>query len=133
MPSKTEIVQHALAAYGRGNYEAALKDVDEDAEWIIPGNKEEIPYSGTWKGKSAVRDFFDTIKQFISEIKEIKAHEIIEHGNVVILFGHSVTTYKTGKTVTNHWCYRVIFNEASKILQFRVYNDTAAIANALRR
>jgi ketosteroid isomerase-like protein len=50
-----ETLNKGYAAFTAGDAEGAMKDLDDNVEWIEPGNS---AISGTYHGKAEVADFF---------------------------------------------------------------------------
>jgi uncharacterized protein len=96
--------QAAYEAFSNADLDGALKNLDDDIEWIVPGNS---TISGTYRGKDEVAQFFMTIagKSFTTSPE----HFIAEGDHVVVLTrttadGHSseqadVLTFRDGKVV----------------------------------
>ena len=52
-----KVVQEAYASFGRGDIEALLGSLDENVEWVLPGEGL-IPQAGTYRGRDVWRVFF---------------------------------------------------------------------------
>jgi uncharacterized protein len=50
-----ETAKAAYAAFQRGDAEAAMKDMSDEIEWIVPGNS---AIAGTYRGKQEVGGFW---------------------------------------------------------------------------
>ncbi len=45
------------AAFGSGDIDALFDLMAPDIEWIAPGNKDLMPWAGSYRGKEQVKDF----------------------------------------------------------------------------
>ena len=123
-----KIVQDAYASFGRGDIQSLLDSLDENVEWIVPGEGL-IPQSGTHRGRDGVAHFFQSLNE-TTEFAAFEPGEFIAQGDNVIALG----TYKgsakaTGRPFESHWAMSFVLREG-KIVKFREYTDTAAIAPA---
>ena len=50
----TRLVQSAYEAFGRGDMAALAELMVDDIEWVNPGDPDDNPNAGTFKGKEAV-------------------------------------------------------------------------------
>ena len=46
------------AGFGSGDIDALFDLMAPDIEWIAPGNKDLMPWAGSYRGKEQVKDFF---------------------------------------------------------------------------
>jgi uncharacterized protein len=54
----TRLVQSAYEAFGRGDIAALAEVMADDIEWVDPGDPDDNPNAGTFKGKEAVLGWF---------------------------------------------------------------------------
>jgi uncharacterized protein len=54
----TRLVQNAYEAFGRGDMAALAEAMTDDVEWVDPGDPDDDPNAGTFRGKEAVLDWF---------------------------------------------------------------------------
>ena len=54
----TRLVQSAYKAFGRGDMAALAEVMADDIEWVDPGDPDDDPNAGTFKGKEAVLGWF---------------------------------------------------------------------------
>ena len=54
----TRLVQSAYEAFGRGDMAALAEVMADDIEWVNPGDRDDNPNAGTFKGKEAVLGWF---------------------------------------------------------------------------
>jgi uncharacterized protein len=127
MPAIDTVRSH-YDALARRDLEAALADIDDAAIWEFAGPSA-IPFAGTWRGRSGVRDFLDAIRSTI-EVREFKVERMIAQGDTVAVFGRERFLVKrTGKEWAVDWV-QVHEVRDGRIIRFREYTDTAAIAAA---
>jgi ketosteroid isomerase-like protein len=53
-----ETVKKGYAAFAAGDLETALSTLDDNIEWVVPGNSK---LGGTYRGKAEVTDHFQAI------------------------------------------------------------------------
>ena len=99
-----ESTKKGYAAFAAGDLEAALKDFDDDIEWVQPGNS---VVSGTYHGKGEVaellakfagKQFATTPNRFVGDgdVVVVLTDVTIEGENAV---GADVFTFRDGKIV----------------------------------
>jgi ketosteroid isomerase-like protein len=66
------------------------------------------------------------------EFEKLEAHEFLARDDRVIVLGRSRDRMKsTGRSAENEWAAAITLREG-KISRYQVYEDTAALASALR-
>jgi ketosteroid isomerase-like protein len=50
----TRLIQSVYEAFGRGDLAALAKVMADDIEWVNPGDPDDNPNAGTFRGKEAV-------------------------------------------------------------------------------
>jgi ketosteroid isomerase-like protein len=125
-----QVVQHAYAAFGRGDIAAILASVADDVEWFLPGEGV-IPQSGLYRGRDGVSAFFSKLAE-TTEFEAFEPAEFVAQGDRVIALGsYRARAKATGLSFEADWCMAfTIVN--GKITRFREYSDTATIADAYR-
>ena len=122
------VVQDAYASFGRGDIQSLLESLDESVEWILPGEGL-IPQAGTYHGRDGVARFFQLLNE-TTEFAAFEPSEFIAQGDHVIALG----TYKgsakaTGRPFEANWAMSFVIH-GGKVVKFREYTDTGAIAPA---
>jgi ketosteroid isomerase-like protein len=122
------VVQYAYASFGKGDIEALLESLDENVEWVLPGEGL-IPQAGTYHGRDGVARFFQLLNE-TTEFSSFEPQEFIAQGDRVIALG----TYKgkakaTGRSFESSWAMSFALRDG-KVLKFREYTDTGAIGSA---
>jgi ketosteroid isomerase-like protein len=115
-------------ALARRDLNAALDVIGDDAIWEFTGPPE-IPFAGRWIGRGGAREFFERISSTV-EVKEFKVACMIADGDTVAVFGSERFLVKcNGKEWAVDWV-QVHEVRDGRIVRFREYTDTAAIAEA---
>ena len=55
-----DVVRKGYEAFGRGDIDGLLEQLDPDVEWRTPG-PEDLPTAGQRRGHAAVQEFFQTL------------------------------------------------------------------------
>ena len=125
-----EIVQKLYEAFGRGDLPAILSHLAEDVTWKYLGPAE-IPFGGTRHGKEQVAQFFAAIAGSL-EVQDFGVDRFIAQGDMVVALGHERMRVKTtGRTYETQWAHVFTLRDG-KIVEFREYADSAAVAEAFR-
>jgi len=121
-----QTVKEFLAAIGRGDKERLLALVDEDIEWIIPG--EEWPLAGTHRGHAGLADLLKTASESVETSTEPR--EFIAQGDRVLVVGFARGKIKaTNKTFEDDWIFAITVRDG-RLTSIREYVDTQALARA---
>jgi ketosteroid isomerase-like protein len=130
MASARDVVLAHYTALAARDRAAALATLAEDVDWELIGPPA-IPFAGPRRGREAVADFFAAISRLV-EIEEFALTRLIEDGDTIVALGHERFRVKaTGRAWNAAWV-QVHTVVAGKIVHFREYTDTAAIAAAFR-
>jgi len=125
------IIQEAYEAFKRGDIQALLNIFTDDVEWFVSGPSDIIPTAGRRQGRDQVAQFFATIND-TEDIEQFEAHEFIAQGDKVVVLGHYRSRVKaTGRTAESDWVHVHTLRDG-KLVNFREYFDTAAVAEAYR-
>ena len=120
-------VQKIYADFGRGDIPALLAALDENVEWIMPGN---LPESGTFRGRAGVATFFGHVAR-LWEFLSFEPREFIASGDTVVAIGHyAVRSAATRRETECDWVMVWKVREG-KIARFQEYTDTHALAAIL--
>jgi ketosteroid isomerase-like protein len=112
-----------------GNIPAMMDAYADDIVWIFPEVKG-IPFGGTYQGKDGVQEFFTKLRDAVETLSMSPQRFVAEDDHVVAA---GTTTRKgraTGITYTTTWMHMLTFKDG-KLTRFEVYDNTAAIAEAL--
>jgi ketosteroid isomerase-like protein len=126
--SNIDIVKDTYAAFGRGDVPAILRELDPSVEWVVTGPKD-IPWAGSFRGHDEVKKFFATIDAQ-SEVHSFEPQTFIADGNQVVALGsEKISSKRTGRAYESEWAHAFTL-KGGKIIKFREYTDTSAIAAA---
>ena len=124
------VQQQVYAAFGRGDIPTILNALAYDVDWQSPGPAT-IPWAGVWRGRDQVARWFTVIGE-TAEFEEFTPQEFFARGDKVMVLGYERFRIKsTGRTVANELAQVYMLHEG-KIVRFREYYDTAALAEAFR-
>jgi ketosteroid isomerase-like protein len=83
----TALVQQAYGHFQSGDIPAVLDALSEDVEWTSP-EFEEVPVSGTWRGREGVGEFFRTVSD-TQEVRQLEVREFVaQESDKVVALGH---------------------------------------------
>lgn len=123
----TQVVQDAYAAFGRGDVQALLAQLDDSITWQpVTGAGTHVPTAGLRKGKAAVGEFFKTLAQSIT-FSAFEPREFVAQGDKVVALGHySGKSISTGRTFDADWV--MIFTvKNGKVVDFKEFTDSAQL------
>jgi len=128
MKSNLEIVQTGYDNFLQGNIPAIIDLLSDDITWELPVSAN-VPFSGIFKGKNAVIEFFQKIAAN-NDFHEFNVTDFIADGDKVMALGNLKATSKTtGKSSSNKWAHFWELKDG-KVLRHYEYVDTAEIRNA---
>jgi ketosteroid isomerase-like protein len=128
-PNNQAVIQAAFECFAKGDIDGILAKLTDDVIWEGPDNSD-LPYSGTFRGKSRVKEFFSGVGQI--EVASFEPQEFFNVGNNVIVIGRwGGKVRKSGKSFQSNWVF--VFELADgKIRRLRDFQDTATTAAAFR-
>ena len=103
----------------------------DDIEWVNPGDPDDNPNAGTFKGKEAVLGWFGGLAATRDYTTFEPREFIAQNDKVVSLVYAEATVRDTGRAFANHEAHVSTFREG-KLARFQIYLDTAAAAAAHR-
>ena len=122
------VVQNLFECFGRGDIPGLIKLLDDDVDWHIKGPSV-VPYFGPRRGHDGVLDFFGKVGTSV-EFEQIGPDKFFAAGDEVVALGSERGKVKaTGKSFENPWAMVFTLRDG-KIVRFRSYEDTAAVAEA---
>ena len=127
----TRLAQSAYEAFGRGDMAALAEVMADDIEWVSPGDPDDDPNAGTFKGKEAVLGWFGGLASSLDFTTFEPREFIAQNDKVVSLVYAEATVRDTGRAVVNHEAHVWTFRDG-KLARFQNYFDTAAAAAAFR-
>ena len=127
----TRLAQSAYEAFGRGDMPALAEMMADDIEWVDPGDPNDSPLAGTYRGKDEVLGWFGKLVEGL-DFSTFDPRDFIAQGDKVVSLVHvEATVRSTGRSLVNDeahvWTFR-----GGKLARFQIYLDTAASAAAHR-
>lgn len=120
----TRLVQKAYEAFGRGDMAALAEVMADDIEWVDPGDPDDDPNAGTFKGKEAVLGWFGGVASTL-EYTTFEPREFIAQNDKVVSLVYSEATVRdTGRAFVNPEAHVWRFRDG-KLARFQSYHDTA--------
>jgi ketosteroid isomerase-like protein len=126
-----EIVREFCSAFQRGDLQGVLNTLSEEIEFIHPMSTHIWPWAGKLRGHEGIINFgAGQLKDL--DYDKFEPREFIAQGNkVVLLLFERFRIKETDLAVDNE--YVMVFTVSNgKIVQLRVYEDTAPIIAAIR-
>ena len=124
----TALVQQAYGHFQSGDIPAVLDALSDDVEWTSP-DFEEVPVSGTWRGREGVGEFFRTLSE-TQEVRQLELSDFVAQGDKVVALGHYAWHVKsTGREWESDFVHVLIVRDG-KIARFQEYTNTAAYIEA---
>ena len=91
-----------------------------------------VPWGGTYNGRSGVAQFFKTLGESL-EPQQFDLNDFIAQDNKVVVLGYQKGHAKpTGRPYEIEFVHVWTIRDDGKFIEFRVYNDTASLVEALR-
>ena len=123
-----DVIKEAYAAFGRGDIAAVLSVQAPNVELEYAG-PDQIPWAGSFRGLEGAKKWFGTIDAE-ADIESFEPHVFVAQGDQVVVLGFERARSKhTGLAYESHWAHSYTL-AAGKIIKFREYADTAAVATA---
>jgi len=132
MPTTTnvDVVRELYGALGRGDLHTLLSLVAATCRWDCPGPAE-IPWAGSFSGHAGVRTFAAELAEG-AEMLAFEPRKFIEQEDTVVVLGfEKARSRRTGRSYEAYWVHAVTVADG-RIIVFREYTDTAAVAAAFR-
>src|SRR6266487_4125902 len=127
----TRLVQTAYQAFGRGDMAAFAEVMADDIEWVDPGDPDDDPNAGTFKGKEAVLGWFGGLASTL-DFTTVEPREFIAQNDKVVCTVYAEATVRyTCRAFVNHESHVLTFRDG-KIARIQISLDTAATAAAHR-
>jgi ketosteroid isomerase-like protein len=104
----TRLVQTAYEAFGRGDMAAFAEVMADDIEWVDPGDPDDDPNAGTFRGKEAVLGWFGGLASTL-DYTTFEPREFIAQNDKVVSLVYSEATVRTPAarlSILRHTCGR---------------------------
>jgi ketosteroid isomerase-like protein len=126
------IVKQLYDAFKRRDISSLLDMFTDDAILHGPAPAGVLPWGGVYKGRRGAAEFFAAVGESL-EPQQFELQDFIVQGNKVAVLG-----YQKGQAKSTGRPYEIEFVHLwyvrdGRFTEFRVFNDTASIVEALRR
>ena len=112
-----QAAQDAYTAFGNGDAEGAMRNIDDSIEWTVRGDN---ALTGTYNGKQAVGELWG---KFMSTDFRSNPHDFVAEGDKVVVL---TTVQLEGETVES--ADVLTYNGDGKLVAFETLGD-ATVAN----
>jgi len=117
------------AAFGRGDMQGVLAQLDENVEWVTP-ELAAMPGSGVKHGHAGVVEFFQAVAE-CWQFEVFEPRDFVANGDILAVVGYyRAKARKTGIVAESPWVMVWRFQNG-KCVHFQEYTDTAALHQAL--
>ncbi|WP_457336775.1 nuclear transport factor 2 family protein [Rhizobacter sp. P5_C2] len=124
-----QLIERIFAQLAQGNGRALVDAMDDDFCWTLAGSS---AWSGTWRGKQAVREqlLAPLFAQFEGTYTNTAERVIADGEHVAVQCRGHVST-KAGQRYDNHYCFvfRVVDGRLKEVVE---YLDTALVDAVLQ-
>jgi ketosteroid isomerase-like protein len=125
------IVKRLYDAYKRHDISSVLDMFTDDAVLHGPAPAGVLPWGGIYDGRGRIADFFKALGESL-EPHQFELRDFIAQGNKVVVLGYQRGLAKpTGRPYEIEFVHLWSVRDG-RFTEFRVFNDTAALAEALR-
>ncbi len=122
----TKVVQDAYAAFGRGDIQAVLAQMDDQVTWKpITGAGPHVPHAGERHGKAQVAEFFAILGRSLT-FDRFEPRDFIAQGDKVVALGNYRGRAIGGKAFDSEWVM-VFTLQNGRVVHFQEFTDSAAI------
>ena len=108
-----QAAQDAYAAFGNGDAEGAMRNIDDSVEWTVRGDN---ALTGTYNGKQAVAELWG---QFGSKDFRTEPHDFVADGDKVVVL---TTIHLEGVTVVS--ADILTYNGDGRLVAFTTCSDS---------
>jgi ketosteroid isomerase-like protein len=112
-----QAAQDAYAAFGNGDAEGAMRDIDDSIEWTVRGDN---ALTGTYNDKQAVGKLWT---EFMTKDFRSSPHDFVAEGDKVVVL---TTVQLEGESIES--ADVLTYNDDSKLIAFETLGD-ATVAN----
>jgi hypothetical protein len=112
-----QAAQDAYAAFGNGDTEGAMRDIDDSIEWTVRGDN---ALTGTYNDKQAVGKLWT---EFMTKDFRSSPHDFVAEGDKVVVL---TTVQLEGESIES--ADVLTYNDDSKLIAFETLGD-ATVAN----
>jgi ketosteroid isomerase-like protein len=125
-----DVVRNVYAAFGRGDLEAIISQLDPNVTWLTPGPPD-MPTAGQRRGHAGVREFFNALLTTL-EIDDFEPKDFLAQGERVVVLGTSREGPRAaGKLFDFSWVHIFTVRDG-RIVAFEERADVSMIVDAHR-
>lgn len=125
-----DVVRNVYAAFGRGDLEAIISQLDPNVTWLTPGPPD-MPTAGQRHGHAGVREFFNALLTTL-EIDDFEPKDFLAQGERVVVLGTSREGPRAaGKLFDFSWVHIFTVRDGT-IVAFEERADVSMIVDAHR-
>ena len=131
MTDNPAFVRSLYDAFGRGDMQTIVDNVDPAIEWASNSSSDSIPWGGKRNGRAGVVSFFQALGDNL-DFEAFEPRQFLDAGDAVTVLGRSRARFKRdgGGTFDSDWVHIFMIRDG-KLARFQEYYDTAAIERAL--
>ncbi len=129
------LVRRCYDALLCGDLSTLLDAMAEDVEFVVHGPAA-VPFTGSFRGRSGVEDFFRLVAEHTARDGEQHApeiHEVVAIGPHVFAYGRDRLRVKATGEEFGGWWVHVFQFQAGRIVRFRELFDAEAAVKTFRR
>ncbi len=124
-------VREIYAAFGRGDVRTILDRIGDKVDWYHHGPPGVIPWAKERHTKDEVASFFQELGGAVDVVRFEPTTYVAEGDKVVALGVFEARVKANGRAFSEHWAMEWTFRDG-RVVQYRAYDDTEAIAAAFR-
>jgi ketosteroid isomerase-like protein len=126
------MVKRLYDAFKRRELHSMMDMFADDAVMHGPAPSGVLPWGGTYNGRSGVAQFFKTLGESLVP-QQFDLNDFIAQDSKVVVLGYQKGHAKpTGRPYEIEFVHVWTISDYGKFTEFRVYNDTASLVEALR-
>ena len=122
MGARSQVVQQAYEAFGRGDIPTVLGMLDDGVEWTSPGT---LPHGGSFKGPEEVGQFFAGIGAAWEGL-ELDVEAVGEAGGDLVVGVVQASGTRKGGGRSSYGAVHLFDVRDGRIARFREYTDLDA-------
>ena len=125
-----DVVRKAYEAFGRGDINGLLDQLDPDVQWRTPGPAD-LPTAGERRGHGAVQEFFQRLSESL-EIQRFEPKQFIAQGDMVMVIGDDTSRIKATGTMVEFRFVHAFTVRNGTVVAFEEFADVSPMVSAVR-
>jgi len=123
--------QAAYTAFALGDRNPFIELIGPNCRIDYFGDPTWLPWAGSYTGPEGFAEMLGRIGEALA-IGEYRANEFLPSGDALVVLGIGRGTARnTSRPFEAHWAHYIHF-DGERAIEFRIYNDTFALATAVR-